>query len=188
MVFIIQAAMQKSPRAEAVFTNLGVRLANPARDSSKEPLSFPMFLCSFPRGVEKESSWRHWHFPQLSPGSGRKVGGRKGQFAKRGTLNGSACMPALLGVFPGISPHALPSTCRSPFLSQGCWKMDLLPVHVYLYCQCIVILARFGRWFVGLSAQVGISRPVFNASESTRLCTPSSSFLSLFSSLSTVLT
>lgn len=108
---------------------------------------------------------------------------------QRVALNGSACKPALLeGVFPGISPHAPPSMCRSPFLSRGCWKMDLLPVHMYLYCQCIFILARFRRRFVGLSAQVGISRPVFNASESTRLCTPSSSFLSLFSSLSTVLT
>lgn len=173
--------MQKSPRAEAVFANLSLRLANPARDSSKELLSFPMFLCSSPRGVEKESSWRCWHFPELYPGSGRKVGGRKGLFAKRGALNGSTCKPALLeGVFPSISLHVPPSMCRSPFLSRGCWKMDLLPVHMYLYCQCIFILARFRRRFVGLSAQVGISRPVFNASESTRLCTPSSSFLSCF--------
>lgn len=134
MVFIVQAAIQKSPRAEAVLANLDFRLANPARNSNEELLSFLMFLCSSPRGVEKQgSSWRHWHFPELSPGSGRKVGGQKGQFAKRGTSNGSACKPALLeSVFPGISPHAPPSTCRSPSLSQGCWKMSLLSVRIYL--------------------------------------------------------
>lgn len=107
----------------------------------------------------------------------KEHGWAKGEAFKEGISNGSACKPA---PFPALVPMSLlQHTGPHPFPRDAGGK---------LFCQCIFIFVSFGRQFIGLSAQVGISEPMFNASESTRLCTPSSSFLSLFSSLPNILT
>ena len=105
------------------------------------------------------------------------MGGLRGKLSEKGISNGSACKPA---AFPALVPMSLLQHAGPrPFPRDAGGKVC---------CQRIFIFAGFGRQFIGLSAQQGISEPMFNASESTRLCTPSSSFLSLFSSLPNILT
>lgn len=162
----MQAAVQKSLNAEALLPDLAFRLRKPAHSSSEETLSFLMFLCSSPRGWEREECLEaqtlSWVFFKLEKESGWTEG-----FAKRITSDGSACRPALLeSAFPYTSAHGS---------STG---LHLLPgdAGIQFYCQCIFIFACFRRQFVGLSALVSVSEPVFNASESTRLCTVQNPF------------
>jgi len=105
------------------------------------------------------------------------MAGLRGKLSKLGISNGFACKPA---PFPTLFPtsllqHAGPHPFPRDTGGKVCW-------------QCMFVFARFGGQFIGLSAQEGISEPMFHASESTRLCTPSPSFLSLFSSLPNILT
>lgn len=130
---------------------------------------FQCFCAALLEDGKGRSACRLWHFPEFSPSLRRKVGGLKGQFAKRIASDGSACRPALLeSAFLYVSAHGS---------STG---LHLFPrdAGIQFYCQCIFIFACFRRQFVGLSALVGVSEPMFNASESTSCA--QSKILSLF--------
>lgn len=113
------------------------------------------------------------YFPAISPGWGKNIGGVRRKLSKKGILNCSECKPppfstlVSVALFQQTSPHPFPWDAGGK-----------------VCCQSIFIFSSFGRSFIELSAQRGISDP---ASESMRLHMPSSSFLFLFLSLSNIL-
>lgn len=88
------------------------------------------------------------HFPEISPGWGRNMGGLRRKLSKKGISNCSECkpppFPALVSValFQQASPHPFPRDAGGK-----------------VCCQSIFIFSSFGRSFIGFSAQIGISDP-----------------------------
>lgn len=164
--FIVQAVVQ-SPRKQRQCSQTWPSGSESQLTAAVRRHSHFQCFCAASGGWEREECLEvltlSWVFSKLE----KKVGGLKGQFAKRIASDGSACRPALLeSAFLYVSAHG--SSTGLHLFPRDAGKQ--------FYCQCIFIFACFRRQFVGLSALVGVSEPMFNASESTRLCTVQNPF------------